>query len=118
MMNYSRICLAALVLLAGVQTSTAFAETQVEKSQRLYREHCRDCHDDGSANGEYTPMSLIQAQWQRFFDRKYERTHRKVMDETKGGIPVTEAISPEVLEQIQIFVIDHAADTDQPMTCG
>ena len=117
-MNYFRTVVACVVLLAGLQASTVFAESQVEKSQRLYREHCRDCHDDGSANGEYTPMSLIQAQWQRFFDRKYERSHRKVKDEAYGGVPVTEAISPEVLEQIRIFVIDHAADTDQPMTCG
>lgn len=99
-------------------TTPALAETSVEEAQRLYREHCRHCHDDGSANGEYTPMSLIQAQWIRFFDRKYERAHRKVTDDKYGGQPVTEVISPEMLEKIEKFVVDHAADTDQPMTCG
>lgn len=106
------------LLLASVQFSTpALAETASEEGQRLFREHCRHCHDRGSANGKYTPMTLIQAQWERFFDRKYERKHRKVMDEKYGGVPVTEAISPEVLEKIRDFSIDHAADTDQPMTC-
>lgn len=103
---------------SGFFATAALAESQVEQAQRLYREYCRDCHDDGSPDGEYTPMSLIQDQWIRFFDRKYERKHRKVIDEKHGGVPVTEAISPEDLEMIRTFVVDHAADTDQPMTCG
>ncbi len=105
----------AATLVAAIPAS---AETEVERGQRLYREHCRTCHDVGSPDGEYTPMSLIQSQWQRFFKKKYERTHRNVMDPNFGGVPVTEAISPEVLEQIETFVVEHAADTDQPMTCG
>ena len=109
----------ALVLaLATIPSVPTFAETSVEEAQRLYREHCRHCHDDGSEFGEYTPMTLIQAQWERFFDKKFERKHRKVADEKFGGKPVTEAISPEDLEKIRRFSIDHAADTDQPMTCG
>lgn len=106
------------LFLSSLLATAAMAETEVEQAQRLYRENCRICHDNGSPNGEYTPMSLIQAQWKRFFDRKYERTHRKVVDEARGGVPVTEAISPEDLEMIETFVVDHAADTDQPMTCG
>lgn len=110
--------MACAFLVSAVLATPVQAENQVEESQRLYREACRHCHDDGSPNGEYTPMTLIQAQWERFFDRKYERKHRKVIDEQRGGVPVTEAIPPDVLEKIRVFVIDHAADTDQPMTCG
>jgi len=111
---------AALVamLAATLFAPVTLAETAAEEGQRLFREHCRHCHDDGSANGKYTPMTLIQAQWERFFDRKYERAHRNVNDDKYGGVPVTEAISPEVLEKIRDFAVDHAADTDQPMTCG
>ena len=110
----------ALVALVAVFafSSAANAETAAEEGQRLFREHCRHCHDRGSPNGQYTPMTLIQAQWERFYKRKYERKHRKVVDDKFGGVPVTEAISPEVLEKITNFSIDHAADTDQPMTCG
>ena len=107
-----------VAMAAFVLVTPAWAETSVEEAQRLYREHCRHCHDDGSPHGEYTPMTLIQAQWERFFDRKFERKHRKVVDDKFGGVPVTEAMSPEVLEKIRNFAIDHAADTDQPMTCG
>jgi hypothetical protein len=108
---------ASLLISAGTSLPTQ-AENAAEEGQRLFREHCRHCHDKGSPNGKYTPMTLIQAQWERFFDRKYERKHRKVTDDQFGGVPVTEAISPEVLEKIRTFAIDHAADTDQPMTCG
>ena len=106
------------LLSAALLSTPALAENSVEEAQRLFRAHCRHCHDNGSANGKYTPMTLIQSQWIRFFDRKYERKHRKVNDEQYGGQPVTDVISPEVLEKIRTFAVDHAADTDQPMTCG
>ncbi len=105
---------AGFLLIASISASAA---TDVEEAQRLYREHCRHCHDDGSPHGEYTPLTLIQAQWERFFDKKFERKHRKVNDPKFGDVPVTDAISPEDLEKIRRFAIDHAADTDQPMTC-
>ncbi len=110
--------LASALLVSLAVAAPTRAETAAEEGQRLFREHCRHCHDKGSPNGKYTPMTLIQAQWERFFDRKYERKHRKVNDDKYGGVPVTEAISPEVLEKIRNFSIDHAADTDQPMTWG
>ncbi len=109
--------LVGALVLSVLSATPVMAASDVEEAQRLYREHCRHCHDDGSPHGEYTPLTLIQAQWERFFDRKYERKHRKVMDDKFGGVPVTEAISPDALEKIRRFAIDHAADTDQPMTC-
>ena len=112
------VAIGVTLLTAAAFSTPVLAETAAEEGQRLYREQCRHCHDRGSPNGYYTPMSLIQSQWERFFDRKYERKHRKVMDDQFGGVPVTEAISPEVLEKIRSFAVDHAADTDQPMTCG
>lgn len=113
-----KTCLALACITMVYASSAAVAETAVEEGQRLFREHCRDCHDRGSPNGYYTPLTLIQSQWERFFRRKYERYHRDVIDEAHGGVPVTEAISPEILEKIKTFSVDHAADTDQPMTCG
>lgn len=110
--------LIAVSVMAAVASMPVSAETAAEEGQRLFREHCRHCHDKGSPNGKYTPMTLIQAQWERFFDRKYERKHRNVTDDKFGGAVVTEAIDAETLEKIKNFAVDHAADTDQPMTCG
>ncbi len=117
-MYKSTAALVASLTITAFFSSPVFAETASEEGQRLFREHCRHCHDKGSPHGKYTPMTLIQSQWERFFDRKYERKHRKVIDDNFGGVPVTEAISAEDLEKIRNFSIDHAADTDQPMTCG
>ncbi len=86
--------------------------------KELYIEFCKGCHEADSPHGEYTPMSLIQDQWKRFFDRKYVRTHKGVIDEKHGGKPVTETISPEDLELIKEFAIKGAADSEHPMTCG
>ena len=62
-------------------------------------------------------MTYIQAQWERFFSRKYERKHKDVLDEKFGNVAVTQAIDEETLAKISIFAIDHAADTEHPMTC-
>lgn len=111
------MCLGAFVTSMFFSIS-ASAETDVEEAKRLYRDHCRVCHETGSEHGKYTPVSYIQIQWERFFDKKYKRKHKKVLDEHHGGQPVMDVIDSETLEKIRKFTIDHAADTDQPMTCG
>jgi len=92
--------------LLAVAFAAPVSADKIEDGQALYREQCKICHDAGSANGEYTPMDLIQDQWRRFFDRKYVRTHKDVIDEKHGGKPVTETITPEQLELIENFTID------------
>jgi hypothetical protein len=114
-----RLSAAALIgfLVLGFSSLATTPATSAD-GKELYREYCKGCHEEGSPNGEYTPMTLIQDQWTRFFDRKYERTHKSVIDETHGGKPVTETISPEDLELIREFAIEGAADSEHPMTCG
>ena len=86
--------------------------------QDLYKEYCKPCHTADSEHGEYTPMTLIQDQWTRFFDEDYVSSHEGVMDTDHGNQPVTDAITDEDLEKIREFAVDHAADSEQPMTCG
>ena len=105
---------AALALLSVA----AGADTKPVPGKDLYRDYCKSCHVAGSPNGEYTPMTLIQDQWVRFFDKKYQRTHEGVTDPAHGNKPVTEVISPEMLQQIRDFATQHAADSESPMTCG
>ena len=111
----------AMVLVAFLAMSAAGLATAGKKKaegQELFKEYCKPCHEPDSEHGEYTPMTLIQEQWERFFEKKYERTHGDVVCPTHGGVPVIEAISPEDLELIKTFAIEHAADSEQPMTCG
>ena len=105
---------AALLLLGG----GASAGDEVIPGRDLYKDYCKSCHSADSPNGEYTPVTLIQDQWTRFFERKYRRKHNTVIDTAHDGKPVTEVITPEMLEQIRNFAIEHAADSESPMTCG
>lgn len=119
-MNTCRVTAAVAALSAALLFApvTAPAADRSVPGQDLYRDHCKSCHAPGSPHGEYTPLTLIQDQWNRFFDRKYQRTHEGVADPAHGGKPVTEVISPEMLEKIRQFAVEHAADSESPMTCG
>ena len=110
----------ATVLIAVFALSLANVATAAKKPKGndLFKEYCKPCHEADSENGEYTPMSLIQDQWERFFEKKYVDSHSGVMDPNHENKPVTEAITEEQLEMIKKFSIDHAADSEQPMTCG
>jgi cytochrome c5 len=104
------------VLVVGLANVATAAKKP--KGSDLYKEYCKPCHEADSANGEYTPMTLIQDQWDRFFNDKYEGSHSEVLDPNHDNMPVTEVITEDDLELIKKFAIDHAADSEQPMTCG
>lgn len=89
-----------------------------DEGKELYKEHCKSCHGKGAAAGEYTPMTLIQEQWERFFDKRFEPAHKDVSDPAHENKLVPEAIGPERLKTIRKFCVDHAADSEHPMTCG
>ncbi|HYT68297.1 MAG TPA: hypothetical protein VEL51_17850 [Vicinamibacterales bacterium] len=112
------IVLFAVTAALGVTGLTIVAAEKTVPGQDLYRNHCKHCHEANSPNGEYTPMTLIQDQWKRFFKDKYEAKHRDVVDQKHEGKKVLDVITPEILEKIKKFAIDHAADSEHPMTCG
>ena len=119
-MRHSKL-LVAVVLLAVVALGVADVATAGKKKVKgkdLYKEFCKPCHDVDSKNGEYTPMTLIGDQWERFFDEKFTNTHKDVTCEKHEGKKVVDIISEEDLEKIKKFTIDHAADSEHPMTCG
>ena len=105
------------VIAIGI-TDVALAKKKKLDGKKLYKEYCKPCHAEGSDNGEYTPMALIQDQWERFFDEKYEETHAEVLDPNHDNEPVTEVISDAEIEAIKKFAIKGAADSEHPMTCG
>jgi cytochrome c5 len=111
-----------VVVLVGVVAlsfaSGATAAKKKIKGQDLYKDFCKPCHETDSDNGEYTPMSLIQDQWETFFDEDFEETHKAVNDPNNDNKPATEVLTEEEFEALKKWTIDHAADSEQPMTCG
>jgi Spy/CpxP family protein refolding chaperone len=118
-MSRSRLMIATVLIgVLAIGLANVATAAKKPKGSELFKEFCKPCHEAGSANGEYTPMTLIQDQWERFFDDKYEGSHSAVLDPAHDNKPVTEVISKDDLKEIKSFAIDHAADSEHPMTCG
>ena len=103
----------AVVLLLGAFVPVSFAAD----GKALYRANCKVCHDKGSKNGTYTPMTLTQDQWRRFFSAKLAPAHKTAVHPTSGK-KLLDSLNPDEMKAIQRFCVDHAADSEQPATCG
>lgn len=111
---HSWLALASLLGLLAVVALPATA--QHLDGKELYRNNCRVCHEKGSPHGQYTPMTLTQDQWRAFFKLKLIPAHRNAVNPKTGGKLLD--LTPDQLKAIQRFAIDHAADSEQPATCG
>lgn len=122
-----RVMLAAVVLLSLVLAGAAWAEEKAaaekpdfEKmsGKDMYKMLCKGCHEADSENGEYTPMSLIMEQWEEFFDGDFAETHKQVVCPKDPEAKVVDHFDEKMLKKLRKFCVDHAADSEQPMTCG
>ena len=86
-----------------------------KKGKYFFKDVCRSCHMPDSSCKELTPMTKTMDQWGRYFKIRYFLKHKDV---EFGDKPLLDAISPEIIEHIKTFLIKHAADSDQPQTCG
>jgi cytochrome c5 len=103
-------------LLGLLLAAAGPASAQTLNGKELYRNNCKVCHDKGSAQGQYAPMTLTQDQWRTFFKLKLIPAHQAAIHPKTGGRLLD--LTPEQMKAIQRFAIDHAADSEQPATCG
>lgn len=101
-----------ILLLLALPASLLAAD-----GKTLFRENCKVCHDKGSKSGVYTPMSLTQDQWRKFFATKLVPSHKTAVHPTTHK-NLLDGLTPAELKAIQDFAVDHAADSEQPATCG
>jgi len=111
------IVLFAVASFAMVAALNTRSQAQNLNGKELYRNNCKVCHDKGSPNRQYTPMTLTQDQWRTFFKTKLIPMHKNAVLPSGSG-KLLELLTPEQLKAIQRFAIDHAADSEQPATCG
>jgi cytochrome c5 len=79
-----------------------------KKGKYWFKKSCKSCHGSGGEGGEVTPMSKTTKQWERYF-KKDAHTKEQKLEGT---------FDAEQLIHIRFFLINHAADSDQPETCG
>lgn len=102
-----------ILLVVGLFTATsAYAAIEggdARKGKDLAKEKCKYCHITGAEGGTMTPLSKTQRQWERFYSKD---KHNKL---APGA---WDKINPNELIDIMQFMYNHAADSEQPMTCG
>lgn len=111
------IRIAWLTVAAFALTLCSSAADKPADGKSLYRSNCKVCHDKGSKHGVYTPMTLTQDQWRRVFNGKLVPTHKTAIH-PQSGKKLFDNLTPDQIKAIQRFCIDHAADSEQPATCG
>jgi mono/diheme cytochrome c family protein len=104
------VLIAVALSFAGVFSSIRAAQKGSEtKGRHYFRQTCKECHTKGAAGGEITPLNKTMAQWRAYF-AKGTHNHEKE--------PLTKYLPADQLLDASTFLVQHAADSPQPETCG
>lgn len=112
MTRFLKIMLSLLVVMAvsGIFSALLAAQKGSEtKGRHFFKDNCRQCHAKGGVGGELTPMNKTMAQWRAYFAAG---THNH------GKESLTKYLPADQLLDASAFLINHAADSPQPETCG
>lgn len=108
-----RLLVVAVILTVAVAVVAA-PRVNPAKGKVFYKKHCRPCHDGSTEVPELSPMSKTMEQWGREFAEGGAVGGCTGAVEEKTGAKLTE----QDLLDIQAYLVQHAADSDQPATCG
>ena len=100
---------AFLVLFSSLGNAGGNLKGSDTKGRAYYRQMCKDCHTKGAKAGEVSPLTKTQAQWRLYFQKGKH---------AGGTEPLTKFLEDTKLLDVQTFLINHAADSPQPETCG
>lgn len=99
----------AIAAVTALALAAAFAAGSETKGKAMFKKTCKSCHVKGGKASEVTPLSKTQEQWKRYF---------KAATHNKGAEKLNSILSDEQLVDVQTFLVNHAADSPQPETCG
>ena len=81
------------------------------KGKFFFKKTCKTCHTAGKPGKEVTPLTKTQAQWKAYFAAN---KHNKGKEKLGTGTD----LKPEQMKDVMTFLVQHASDSPQPMTCG
>lgn len=107
------VLLGLVVFVFALSFSTAVSAESTKgnqaKGKYYFRQTCKTCHSKGQSGGEVTPMTKTMAQWKRYFE---------AAKHNKSSEALTKVMPAEQIRDMSAYVVDHAADSLQPETCG
>jgi len=103
------VALAFILFLGAFSSLSAGPKGSETKGRHFFKDNCRQCHGKGLPGGDVTPMNKTMAQWREYF-AKGVHNH--------GKEPLTQYLPADQLLDASAFLIQHAADSPQPETCG
>ena len=105
----------ALVGLLAATAVNAGSKANSRKGKAYFKKNCRVCHDGNTADApSLEPAELIIEQWERAFTRDDDVAECVPRVKEKTGVELTE----QDLIDIKAYLVDGAADSERPMTCG
>jgi mono/diheme cytochrome c family protein len=105
----ARLFTALLFLLLTTAMVVAATKGNEAKGRYYFKQNCKECHTKGAAGGEITPLSKSMDQWRKYF---VAGKHARAKE------PLTKVLGDGQLQDVQTFLVSHAADSLQPETCG
>ena len=104
------ILLFVAIAVSGMFSAMRAAQKGSEtKGRHFFKDNCRKCHGKGLPGGDITPMNKTMTQWRAYFAAG---THNH------GKEPLIQYLPADQLLDASAFLINHAADSPQPETCG
>ncbi|MCP4714303.1 MAG: cytochrome c [Deltaproteobacteria bacterium] len=78
------------------------------EGKRVFIQKCGSCHKAGGEAAVFAPTKYASTQWERFFQRN---KHKRKKD-------ISADFNQAELNSVKQYLIDHAADSDQPEAVG
>ncbi len=117
MMKTRPVVIASLLLAGSLllpASALAGKRPNPNRGKSQFKATCKICHVKGGEAPNLTPMTKTQAQWKRFFGNGKKIAACVERSEKRTQIKLGE----EELRNMSYYLIKHAADSDQPETCG
>jgi mono/diheme cytochrome c family protein len=104
--------LAGALSLAVMVTAAGAATGNQNRGKSLFKSTCKTCHVKNGASKDLSPLSKTQAQWERVFKKPIEAMVARIEQKHEKKLTAAD------LNDMRAYLVAHAADSDQPETCG
>jgi cytochrome c5 len=113
MREWKPILMAGLAVALTASAGLAAGRPNPNRGKSLFKATCKTCHTKKGEARDLSPLTKTQAQWARAFKAgTVEGCVKKVAARTG------KALTAQDLADMEAFLVAHAADSDQPETCG